>query len=66
VRAAAVETSVVGDVLWARLDGLGAALSTAAFSPAELLPAGADLSSCTVRELPYSLDFLLENFMDPA
>lgn len=68
-----MRTKVLGDILWAQLDGLGDALAawdgaegTSAESPEQLWPVLANLSSTTVRELPYSLEFLVENFMDPA
>lgn len=56
-----------GDLLWAFVplpEGKVASSYTAL--PDEVFPALLESSSFTVRELPYSFDFLIENFLDPA
>ena len=53
-----------GDMLWAQLPvAAGRDFPT---RPDELFPLLHNVSSFTTRDLPYSLDYLLENFMDPA
>ena len=58
------KTKVLGDMLFAQI-----ALPTEtqySTSPEELFPILANISSFTTRDLPYSFDYLLENFMDPG
>ena len=59
----AVKTRVTGDMLWAFLPVPGSYYST---PPEEAFPEVSVLEGWTTRDLPYSYDFLVENFMDPG
>jgi phenylpropionate dioxygenase-like ring-hydroxylating dioxygenase large terminal subunit len=52
-----------GDMIWAKVPLPGKKFPTL---PEEVFPLLSNVSSFTTRDLPYSLDYLLENFMDPA
>ena len=56
-----------GDILWAFVPFIteGKAINECSL-PDEIFPILSNISSPTTRELPYSFDFLIENFMDPA
>eukprot|EP01035_Chromulina_nebulosa_P018223 gene18223-23891_t len=56
---------ITGDLIWASLPIGEGLISPINSLPNELFPV---LDNCTFtsRELPYSVDFLIENFMDPA
>jgi nitrite reductase/ring-hydroxylating ferredoxin subunit len=60
---ASFPTRLTGDMLWARLDLPGQQYPT---PPDDLFPVLLSATRFTTRDLPYSLDYLLENFMDPA
>jgi phenylpropionate dioxygenase-like ring-hydroxylating dioxygenase large terminal subunit len=57
---------VVGDLIWAFLPLPPGQASFFPKSPKEMFPELLERPFWTSRELPYSFDFLLENFMDPA
>lgn len=67
-------TRVTGDVLWAFFDASVPAQAAAIGSevlpftdfPEERYPRLGAATNTYTRELPYSFDFLVENFMDPA
>ena len=59
----AVNTHLTGDMLWAFLPVPG---SNYPSLPEELYPELKHLHGWTTRDLPYSFDFLVENFMDPG
>tara|TARA_B100001113_G_scaffold353592_1_gene358557 strand:- start:2083 stop:3312 length:1230 start_codon:yes stop_codon:yes gene_type:complete len=52
-----------GDLLWGEFDIEGADFNT---KPDILFPQLKNTSNVLSRELPYSFDFMVENFMDPA
>ena len=53
-----------GDMLWAQIP-LAAGADFPGL-PEDFIPALVNCSSFTTRDLPYSFDYVLENFMDPA
>ena len=55
-----------GDLLWAFLPLSPGQASNYPTLPDVLMPGLTDCPSFFVRDLPYSFDFLVENFMDPA
>ena len=55
-----------GDLLWAFLPLSSGQASNFPTLPDVLMPGLTDCHSFFVRDLPYSFDFLVENFMDPA
>lgn len=57
---------VVGDLIWAFLPLPPGQASYYPRKPLKVMPELKTRSFWTARELPYSFDFLLENFMDPA
>ena len=61
-------THVTGDILFAYVPLPEEAGSSFSYPnlPDKILPLLQDVSSITSRVLPYSFDFLIENFMDPA
>jgi phenylpropionate dioxygenase-like ring-hydroxylating dioxygenase large terminal subunit len=61
----AFETKVLGDMLFSYLPVPGQKYRDVT-SPEQIFPLLPQIKSFTVRELPYSFDFLVENFMDPA
>jgi nitrite reductase/ring-hydroxylating ferredoxin subunit len=65
---AAFPTRLVGDVIYAFLEGMGGphAMGREEGIPEALFPRVKSVALATVRELPYSFDFLVENFLDPA
>lgn len=61
---ASYDVKILGDMLFALLPlPLEKNYPT---PPEDLFPLLVNISSYTTRDLPYSLEFLLENFMDPA
>jgi len=64
----AYPTKALGDILWAFFEGVGgsSALPMDEGSPEVLFPALSRAAPTLVRDVPYSFDFLVENFMDPA
>jgi len=57
---------VMGDIIFSFLPLPGKYANYFSISPEEAFPMISKLAPFYVRELPYSFDFLLENFMDPA
>lgn len=55
-----------GDLLWAFLPLPNGQASNYPALPSEVFPIFMDTTSVLSRDLPYSFDFLIENFMDPA
>jgi phenylpropionate dioxygenase-like ring-hydroxylating dioxygenase large terminal subunit len=64
--ASSFKIKVVGDVLFSYLPIPGQVANHFPAEPESLFPILSDIKSFVVRELPYSVDFLVENFMDPA
>jgi len=64
----ALPVRLTGDILWAWFEGEGAAGEALPFQafPEDRFPRLLSAEASYVRELPYSFDFLVENFMDPA
>tara|TARA_Y100000389_G_scaffold70584_1_gene67267 strand:- start:6787 stop:8061 length:1275 start_codon:yes stop_codon:yes gene_type:complete len=60
-----VEIMETGDILWGRFV-IGATEKHFDTKPNEIFPELDNVSHVITRELPYSFDFLVENFMDPA
>jgi len=58
-----VEVIETGDILWGKFE-----LENANFNkrPDIVFPELKNVKTCLTRELPYSFDFMVENFMDPA
>ena len=57
---------VTGDILWSFLPIDDENTITYPFEPDHWFPVINNVSYFVVRELPYSFDYLVENFMDPA
>ena len=57
---------VIGDLIWAYLPLPPGQASYFPDKPDKIMPEMKTRGLWTSRELPYSFDFLLENFMDPA
>jgi pheophorbide a oxygenase len=58
--------TVIGDLIWSFLPLPNGQASFYPQRPDELFPEMKNYTRWTSRELPYSFDFLIENFMDPA
>lgn len=57
---------LTGDMIWAYLPLPAGQAAHYPTPPDEIFPELHTFSSWSTRELPYSFDFLVENFMDPA
>ena len=58
-----IDVAETGDILWGKFDIENAQYTT---KPNIVFPELDDVKHVMSRELPYSFDFLVENFMDPA
>ena len=58
-----IDVMETGDILWGKFDIENAQYTT---KPNIVFPELDDVKHVMSRELPYSFDFLVENFMDPA
>jgi phenylpropionate dioxygenase-like ring-hydroxylating dioxygenase large terminal subunit len=58
-------TYITGDMLWAFLPMLASETSYPSL-PDKVAPLLANVTNFIARDLPYSFDFLIENFLDPA
>lgn len=65
-KAGTLPTYITGDLLWAFVPLPVGQASHYPDYPDEVFPILRNVTSFTMRELPYSFDFLMENFMDPA
>ena len=61
-----LKTHITGDILWAFTPLPEGQASFYQRLPEDIVPILPNVSRFTVRDLPYSFDFLIENFMDPA
>ena len=64
--AVALRVHHTGDLLWAFLPLPDGQASNFPKLPSEAMPELMDTKSLMTRDLPYSFDFLVENFMDPS